>query len=69
MAQKIETSFISDGRYRVHMVGPIGRRAPRIIEIENVDTGERFHGSSDRLRRLLLKLCHADAKEHRIGPR
>jgi hypothetical protein len=52
MAQAIEDSFICDGRYRVHVIKPVGRRRGRIIEIEEVDTGERFHGSARRMERL-----------------
>ena len=45
MAQAITSWLISDGRFRVHAINAVGRRSARIIEIEDVDTGERFHGS------------------------
>lgn len=69
MGQRIESSFVSDGRYRVHMIDAVGRRAARIIEIENVDTGERHHGPGNRLQRLLVELCHSHAEENQISPR
>jgi hypothetical protein len=45
--------FIYDGAIRVHAVNAVGRRKGRIIEVEVVDTGERFHGSARRLERLV----------------
>jgi hypothetical protein len=42
MAQAITSWFISDGRFRVHAINAVGRRSARIIEFEDVDTGERF---------------------------
>ena len=52
MGQAITSWLICDGRYRVHAVDALGRRPARIIEIEDVDSGERFHGSPQRLQRL-----------------
>ncbi len=52
MAQLVVSWFISDGRFRVHAINAAGRRSARIIEIENVDTGERFHGNPRMLQRL-----------------
>jgi hypothetical protein len=52
MGQLVVSWFISDGRFRVHAVNAAGRRSARIIEIENVDTGERFHGNARMLQRL-----------------
>jgi hypothetical protein len=52
MAQLVVSWFISDGRFRVHAINAAGRRSARIIEIENVDTGERFHGHPRMLQRL-----------------
>jgi hypothetical protein len=49
MAQTITSWFICDGRYRVDAIDAVGRRSARIIEIEDVDSGERFHGSARRL--------------------
>jgi hypothetical protein len=40
----------------VHAINAVGRRKGRIIEIEEVDTGERFHGSARRLERLVQAL-------------
>jgi hypothetical protein len=53
MAQLIVSWFIDDGRFRVHAINAVGRRKGRIIEVEEVDTGERFHGSARRLERLV----------------
>jgi hypothetical protein len=52
MAQTIVSWFICDGRFRVHAINAVGRRRPRIIEIEDVDSGRRVHGSARRLQRL-----------------
>jgi hypothetical protein len=52
MAQTITSWFICDGRLRVHAIKAVGRRSARIIEIEDVDSGERFHGSARKLQRL-----------------
>ncbi len=52
MAQSVVTWFIGDGRFRIHAINAIGRYKGRIIEIEEVSTGERFHGSPRRLERL-----------------
>ena len=60
MAQIIVSWFICDGRYRVHAIKAVGRRSARIIEIEDVDSGERFHGSAQRLQRLFLSLGRSD---------
>jgi hypothetical protein len=40
----------------VHAIDAVGRRKGRIIEVEVVDTGERFHGSARRLERLVDRL-------------
>jgi hypothetical protein len=56
MAQLIVSCFIDDGRFRVHAINAIGRCKGRIIEVEEVDTGERFHGSTRRLERLVQTL-------------
>ena len=52
MAQGIVSWFICDGRFRVHAINAVSRRSARIIEIEDVDSGERFHGSPRKLQRL-----------------
>ena len=64
MAQSIEDWFICDGRYRVHAIGPLGRRRGRIIEIEEVDTGERLHGSANRLEKLMQVLRRSTNDDH-----
>jgi hypothetical protein len=56
MAQAITSWFICDGRYRVHAINAVGRRSARIIEIEVVDTGERFHGNARMLQHLFQAL-------------
>jgi hypothetical protein len=56
MAQAITSWFICDGRFRVHAINAIGRKRARIIEIEDVDSRERFHGSPRKLQRLFLAL-------------
>ena len=56
MAQAITSWLISDGRFRVHAINAVGRRSARIIEIENVDTGERFYGSARKLQRMFQSL-------------
>jgi hypothetical protein len=56
MAQRIVSWFICDGRFRVHAINAVGRRSGRIIEIEDVDLGERVHGTARRLERLLRSL-------------
>ena len=56
MAQLIVSWFICDGRFRVHAINAVGRRTGRIIEIEDIDTGERVHGSARRLERLVHTL-------------
>ena len=62
MAQKLVSFFVSDGRFRVHAINAIGRRSGRIIEVEVLDTGERFHGSARKLERLVKKL-HASGSD------
>jgi hypothetical protein len=56
MAQLVVSRFICDGRFRVHAINAVGRRSARIIEIEDVETGERVHGNARRLERLVLSL-------------
>jgi hypothetical protein len=56
MAQLMVSWFICDGRFRVHAINPVGRRRGRIIEIEDVDSGERVHGTAGRLERLVNSL-------------
>jgi hypothetical protein len=56
MAQAVTSWFICDGKFRVQAINALGRRRARIIEIEEVDSGERFHGSARKLERLFLML-------------
>jgi hypothetical protein len=56
MAQLIMSWLVSDGSFRVHAINAAGRRKGRIIEVEVVETGERFHGSRRRLERLVHTL-------------
>src|SRR3984893_14181834 len=56
VAQQLVSWFVSDGRFRVHAINAVGRRKGRIVEIEEVDTGERFYGSAGRMKRLAEKL-------------
>jgi hypothetical protein len=63
MAQLVVSWFICDGRFRVHAINAVGRRSARIIEIENVETGERFHGNARMLQRLFHALGTSDVGE------
>ena len=56
MAQLSVSWFICDGRFRLRAINAVGRRSGRIIEIEDIDTGERVHGSARRLERLVHTL-------------
>jgi len=69
MAQTIVSWFICDGRFRVHAIKPVGRRSARIIEIEDIDSGERFHGSARRLQRLFQSLGSSGVGEAMTLPR
>jgi len=70
MAQKVESWFICDGRFRVHAINAVGRRVGRIIEIEDLKSGRRVHGSARRLERLaqgLSKLPQQVESSRAIG--
>jgi hypothetical protein len=56
MGQLTVSWLVSDGRFRVQAINAMGRRKGRIIEVEVVETGERFHGSARRLERLVHAL-------------
>jgi hypothetical protein len=56
MAQLIESQFICDGRYRIQTIKALGRQRARIIEIEDVDRGVRFHGTALKLERMAARL-------------
>jgi hypothetical protein len=53
MGQLVVSWLICGGRFRVHAINALGRRKGRIIELEEIDTGERHHGSTKRLERLV----------------
>ena len=53
MAQLVVSWFICSGRLRVHAINAIGQRRGRILEVEDVDSGERFHGSARSLQRTV----------------
>jgi hypothetical protein len=56
MAQLLMSLLLSNGRFRVHATKGIGRRKGRIVEVEVIATGERFHGSPRRMERLVRAL-------------
>jgi hypothetical protein len=56
LAQVIHSQFTADGRFRIHAIEGLGRRKPRVVEIEVVDTGERVHGSARWLGKLAKEL-------------
>jgi len=68
MAQQVVSWFICDGRFRVHAINAIGRRKGRIIELEEIDTRERFHGSARRLERLVHTLRRSYGELDRVQP-
>jgi hypothetical protein len=68
MAQQVVSWFICDGRFRVHAINAIGRRNGRIIEVEEIDTRERFHGSAKRLERLVDTLRRSYGELDRAQP-
>jgi hypothetical protein len=68
MAQVVVSWFLCDGRFRVHAVNAVGRRSGRIIEIEDIDTGERVHGSARRLERLAQALRSSRSELDQVAP-
>jgi hypothetical protein len=56
MAQKIVSWFICGGAVRVYAIQVVGRRSGRIIEIEDVGSGQRIHGTRRKLERSLRSL-------------
>ena len=68
MAQLIVSWFIYDGAIRVHAINAVGRRRGRIIEVEIIDTGERFHGSTRRLERLVQTLRSSSGELDHASP-
>ncbi len=69
MAQAIESWFICDGRYRIHSIKAVGRHQSRVIEIEDVDSRERFHGTASKLQHMALKLMHSTEREYWDSPK
>ena len=67
MARVIESWFICDGRYRIHSVRSAGRHPERIVEIEDVDSRERFHGSGEDLERLAFSFVNEGARTQLQG--
>lgn len=67
MARAIQCWFICNGRYRIHSVKPVGSHPERIIEIEDVDRCERFHGSGAELERLAFSFVRARARARLQG--
>jgi hypothetical protein len=68
MAQLVVSWLIYDGAIRVHAINAVGRRKGRIIEVEVIDTGERFHGSARRLERLVHTLRRSSGELDRAQP-
>jgi hypothetical protein len=68
MAQSIVSSFLYDGAIRVHAINAVGRRRGRIIEVEVVDTGERFHASPRKLERLVQTLRGSGGRSIGVSP-
>jgi hypothetical protein len=68
MAQLVVSWFICNGRLRVHAINTMGQRKARIIEVEDVETGERFHGSARRMERLVQTLCQSSGEPDRASP-
>jgi len=56
MAQQVVSWFVCNGRFRVHAVNAVGRRRGRIIEAEDIETGERIHDSPRRMLTLVNTL-------------
>ena len=60
MAQFLMSWLLVGGRFRIHAINGIGRRKGRVIEVEVIATGERFHGSARRMERLVRALQGSD---------
>jgi hypothetical protein len=67
VAQSLMSWLLVGGRFRISAINGIGRRKGRIIEVEVVATGERFHGSARRMERLVRALQGSD-DERRHDP-
>jgi hypothetical protein len=68
MAQIVVSWPICNGRLRVHAINAVGRRSGRFIEIEDIDSGERVHGSARRLERLVQALRSSGSQLDRAAP-
>ena len=68
MAQLVVSWFICDSAIRVHTINTVGRHKGRIIEVEVVDTRERFHGSARKLERVVHALRGARGELDRVSP-
>ncbi len=68
MAQQMVSWFVCDGRFRVHAINAVGRRKGRIVEVEEVETGEGFYGSARRLERLVQTLHRSGGELDRVSP-
>ena len=60
VAQFLMSRLLAGGRFRIHAINGVGRRKGRIIEVEVIATGERFHGSARRMERLVRALQGSD---------
>ncbi|HZX82334.1 MAG TPA: hypothetical protein VFF19_02130 [Reyranella sp.] len=69
MAQLIESRFVCDGRYRIQSIAAVGRQQARIIEVEDVDRRQRFHGTASTLDRLVLTLLGHAWRNRRASPK
>jgi hypothetical protein len=67
MAQLIVSWFIDGGRFRVHAINAVGSRKGRIIEVEELDTGERFHGSARKLEKLVQTLRISSGESDQVS--
>ena len=64
MAQFLVSWLLVGGRFRISAINGIGRRKGRIIEVEVIATGERFHGSARRMERLVRALQGSGGDRH-----
>ena len=65
VAQFLMSWLLVGGRFRIHAINGVGRRKGRIIEVEVIATGERFHGSARRMERLVRALQGSDDDRRR----
>jgi hypothetical protein len=69
VAQFLMSWLLVGGRFRIYAINGIGRRKGRVIEVEVIATGERFHGSARRMERLVRALQGSDDdRRHESGP-